>query len=152
MNKLTIFIIIIIIVVLVCGTENYIFNRKIKLTIECPKTYVIIKDVGIVYNTKYRKTITDKEWESILPPGLKQGFAVVPKVLLATRINKPVKTLVSNLTGINQETPVTDLFNTSIPFINDIYNIINVTPSKYKVIAYKSNLNVATNNEYMFFR
>lgn len=151
MYRFLVVLTIILVVIIISFIENVYFNRKIKHTFKIPDESMLLEignDRIFVYNNDYKKLFSKQEFGKLYPKGL--IYEIQPKKLLATKINVPFKRFINGLGNINSETPVTGVVETTLPFINDMNNIILPTQNKFGVLSDNPKINVLTNDEYVF--
>lgn len=147
MQLITFFIAVcvVIIIVILLRIEYKYFTKSLKHIVKCPIKYEVYDDV-IIYNIKYKdemETLFDKTMNEY-------KYKYIPKVLISSRITKPVNNFISDVKNIHKETIVSDVLNSAIPFCNVVNDLLDTT-CDYEVISKKSDLNVVYNNGYIIY-
>ena len=147
MTLTTFFIIVLIIVVIVVALkfEYRYFTKKLKHIIKCPIKYEVHDDI-VIYNKKYKDELHDLLGETID----EYKYEYNPKVLISSRITRPVNDFVNEMKNAHKETIVSDLLNSTIPFYNMTTTLLD-NSCDYGVLSKKSDLNIVYNNGYVLY-
>ena len=140
-----IIILIVVIVVISLKIEYKYFTRSLKHIIKCPTKYEVHDDI-IIYNKKYKDEIEDLLNKSIDV----YKYKYHPKVLITSRITKPVSDFINDVKNYRKETIISDVLNSAIPFCNAA-NILLDTTCDYVVLSKKSDLNIVYDNGYVIY-
>ena len=145
-------IIIVLIIIIICIIENKRCQSTYKQTFKCPNTFEVYKlklndseneeDI-LIYNTK------DFDKSKINTSDYKYTYK--PKILMSTRIIKPIKKSLNIFKNIDKDTMITDAVEGVLPYFN-YANELLVAESKYRVLSNIPNLKTTSNEEYIYIK
>ena len=146
----------VVIIVIILIVENVYYNTKIRYKFKTPNTFDIheievldndgdtVKNDVLIYNVSYSKELNKSYFD-------KYKYTYEPKMLLLTRLIKPVKESCKTFKNIDKDTAITDIAEGVVPYINYMDNMIQPSNS-YKVLSNIPDLKITTDNEYVYIK
>lgn len=143
MNTYLLILLIILVVIVITYIEYKITKKRIKFSINCPKTFIETEHDGhkyLFYKTKYKNEVTQK-----IKNNDEYQYKIIPQITIPQRF----KILLNNskVNSIN----INNLISSIVPTIANIFDLLTTTQkSNYRILTSNPDISAITDEHQIY--